>query len=156
MLVYEIFRTLWLQCCKVTNFRTVLISYFSTDWNFFFFCLRTCQPKLKAGPPWFEFLVIFDFLHHNIAKVERHFLWKFHWKIQRKGWSNAPPKLLACIRFPYKVVHKNGRLQKFSRAREIEFNFFIAWTIFMKLGTLVHHPHGYQICLRFCNFCLGT
>ena len=25
-----------------------------------------------------------------------------------------------------------------------ELNFFIAWTIFMKLGTLVHHVHGYK------------
>ena len=40
-----------------------------------------------------------------------------------------PPKLLACIRFLYKVVHKIGRLQKFNRAREIEFNLFTALTI---------------------------
>ena len=32
-----------------------------------------------------------------------------------------PPKLLARIRFLYKVVHKIGRLRKFNRAREIEF-----------------------------------
>ena len=31
--------------------------------------------------------------------------------------------------------HKIGRLWKFNRAREIEFNFLTAWTIFMKLGT---------------------
>ena len=42
---------------------------------------------------------------------------------QRKSWSNVLPKLLACIRFLYKVVHKIGRLRKFNRAREIEFNF---------------------------------
>ena len=29
-------------------------------------------------------------------------------------------------------------------ARKIEFNVFIAWTIFMKLGTRVHHVHGYK------------
>ena len=52
--------------------------------------------------------------------------------------------LLACIRFLYEVVHKNGRLRKFNRAREIEFNFCTAWTIFMKFGTLVHHAHGYK------------
>ena len=34
-----------------------------------------------------------------------------------------PPKLLACIGFLYKVVHKNGRLRKFNRSREIGFNF---------------------------------
>ena len=33
-----------------------------------------------------------------------------------------PPKLLACIGFLYKVVHKIGRLRKFNRSREIEFN----------------------------------
>ena len=55
-----------------------------------------------------------------------------------------PRKLLACIRFLYKVVHKIGRLRKFNRSREIEFNFFAAWTIFMTLGTLVHHVYGYK------------
>ena len=54
-----------------------------------------------------------------------------------------PPKLLACIGFLYKVVHKIGRLGKFNRSREIEYNFFTAWTIFMKLGTLVHNVYGY-------------
>ena len=39
----------------------------------------------------------------------------------RKNWSNVPPKLLTCIRFLCKVVHKIGRLRKFNRAREIEF-----------------------------------
>ena len=58
------------------------------------------------------------------------------------------------IRFLYKVVHKIGRLRKFNRARVIEFNFFNAWTIFIKLGTLVHHVHGYKNCLRLFNFCL--
>ena len=45
---------------------------------------------------------------------------KIRKQIQRKSWSNVPPKLLACIRFLYKVVHKIGRLRKFNRAREIE------------------------------------
>ena len=59
------------------------------------------------------------------------------------------------MRFFYKVVHKNGRLRKFNRAWEIEFNFFSAWTIFMKLGALVHDVHGYknvpQIFLMFAK-----
>ena len=66
-------------------------------------------------------------------------------KIKRKNWSNALPKLLACIRFFYKAVHNFGRLWKFNRAREIKFNSFTAWIIFMKLGTLVHHVHGYKM-----------
>ena len=32
---------------------------------------------IKEGPLWFEFLVIFDFLHHGLEEVERHLLWKF-------------------------------------------------------------------------------
>ena len=107
-------------------------------------------------PHWFEILVIFDFLHHRIDEVERHLLWKFHKKIQRKSWSNVPPKLLACIRFLYKVVHNKGRLRKLNRSREIEFNFFTAWSIFMKLGTLAHHVHGYKTLPQIFNFCLGT
>ena len=66
-----------------------------------------------------------------------------------------PPKLLQCIRFLYKVVYKIGRLRKFNRAREIEFNFFTTRTIFMKLGTLVHHVHGYKIASDFLIFAQG-
>ena len=62
-------------------------------------------------------------------------------KIQRKSCSNVSPKL---HRVFIQSVHKNGRLRKFNRSREIEFNFFLPLgTIFMKLGTLVHHVHGY-------------
>ena len=41
-------------------------------------------------------------------------------------------------------VYTKSAVSKCNRAREIEFNFFTAWTIFMKLGTLVHHVHGYK------------
>ena len=100
---------------------------------------------VKAGPPLdFSFWSFLTFLHNGIEDVERHLLWKFHKKIQRKSWSNVPPKLLACIRFLYKVVHKNGRLRKFNRSRGIEFNFLTAWTISMKFGTLVQHALGYK------------
>ena len=69
---------------------------------------------------------------------------KFYKKIRRKSWSNVPPKLGACIGFLCKVVHKIGRLRKFNRSREIEFNFLTAWTISMKFGTLVQHALGYK------------
>ena len=62
-----------------------------------------------------------------------------------------PPKLGACIRFLYKVVHKIGRLRKFNRSREIEFNFFTAWTIFMKLGTLGACSFCAVFLFRFMN-----
>ena len=55
-----------------------------------------------------------------------------------------PPKVLACIGFLYKLVHKIGRLRKFNRSREIECNFLTAWTISMKFGTLVQHTPGYK------------
>ena len=103
-----------------------------------------------------SFWTFLTFLHYSREEVEAHLWWKFHKKIQRKSWSNVQPKLLACIGFLYKVVHKNGRLRKFDRAREIEFTFFTLRTISMKLGTLVHHVPGYKICLNFFNFCLCT
>ena len=63
-----------------------------------------------------------------------------------------PPKLLACIGFLYKVVHKIGRLRKFNRSREIEFNFLTAWTISMKFGTLVQHAPGYKMLPQIFYF----
>ena len=66
------------------------------------------------------------------------------------------PKLLACVGFLYKVVHKIGRLRKFNRAREIEFNFFTLWAISMKLGTLVERVHGYnKVASDFFIFAQG-
>ena len=68
---------------------------------------------------------------------------------------NAKEKLVKCAakfarlhRVLYKVVDKTGRLRKFNRAREIEFKFFILWTISTKLGTLVHHVPGCKIVPR--------
>ena len=52
--------------------------------------------------------------------------------------------MFACIGFLYKVVLKIGRLRKFNRSREIEFNFLTAWTVSMKFGTLVEHAPGYK------------
>ena len=91
---------------------------------------------LRQDPLIWVFGHFLNFLRHGIENVERHLVWKLHRKIQRKSWSNVLPKLLACIGFLYKVVHKIGRLRKFNRSREIEFNFLTAWTISMN-GTLV-------------------
>ena len=92
------------------------------------------------------------FLHHGKEEVETHLLWKFHKKFKEKVGQMCHRSLLAYIRFLYKVVHQNGGLRKFNRSHEIAFNFFIAWTIFMKLGTLVYHVHGYKKNLRFFYF----
>ena len=86
-----------------------------------FFAMADCEvTRFKAGPPLdLSFWSFLTFLHHGIEEVERHLLWKFYKKIRRKSWSNVPPKLVACIGFLYKVVHKIGRLRKFNRSRGI-------------------------------------
>ena len=86
--------------------------------------VRTIVKKrcVKAGPPPpldLSFWSFLTFLHHSIEEVEGHLLWKFYKNIRRKSWSNVPPKLVACIGFLYKVVHKIGRLRKFNRSRGI-------------------------------------
>ena len=100
--------------------------------------------KIKEDPLDLSFWSFLTFLHRGVEEVERHLLRKFDKKIQRKSWSNVPPKLVACVGFLYKVVHKTGRLRKFNRSSEIEFNFITAWTISMKFGTLVQHASGYK------------
>ena len=112
------------------------------------------DPKSDAVTDWP--LRLSTFLHHGIEEVERHFLRKLHKRIRRKSWSKALPKLLAGSRFLYKVVCKIDPLRKFNRAREIEFTFFIAWTIFMKFGTPVQYVHGYKRGAEIFYFCLGT
>ena len=76
--------------------------------------------RFKAGPPLdLSFWSFLTFLHHGIEEIERHLLWKVYKKIRRKSWSNVPSKLVACIGFLFKVVHKIGRLRKFNRSRGI-------------------------------------
>ena len=104
--------------------------YFSAalPWGHHYFSLQKMAAKkstiIVTLPLDLSFWSFLTFWHHGIEDVERHLLWKFHKKVQRKSWLNVPPKLLACIRFLYKVVHKIGRLRKFNCSREIEFNFF--------------------------------
>ena len=100
---------------------------------------------LRQDPPLdLSFWSCLTFLHHGIEEVERHLLWKFQKKIHRKSGSNVPPKLLACIRFLYKVVHKTAVSESSIALGRLNLTFFTAWTIFMKLGTLVHHVYGYK------------
>ena len=63
---------------------------------------------LRQDPLNLSFWSFLTFVHHGIEDVERHLLWSFYKQIQRKSWSNVPPKLLACIRFLCKVVHKTA------------------------------------------------
>ena len=96
--------SLWSEThSSVKNSNIILVSY-----------LRQDPPPLDLS-----FWSFLTFLHHGIEEVERHLLWKFYKKIRRKRWSNVPPKLLACIGFLYKVVHKIGRLRNFNCSRGI-------------------------------------
>ena len=106
---------------------------------------ETWRHKLMQDPLDLSFWSFLTFLHNGIQKVERHFLWKFHKKNSKEKLVKCATEVARLHRVSYKVVHKIGRLRKFNHAREIEFNFFTAWTIFMKLGTLIHHVHGYKM-----------
>ena len=100
--------------------------------------------------PWFEFLVFFYFFAPWYRKSRDASFVKISLKIFKgKVGQMCHQSCSLALGFLYKAVHKIGRLRKFNRAREIEFNFFIAWTIFMKLGTLVHHVHGYKMLPQF-------
>ena len=79
------------------------------------------------------------FLHHGIEEEERYLLWKFHKKASKETLVKCATEVARL-----RKVYTKGRLRKFIRAQEIEFNFLLAWTIFMKLGTLVHQVHGYK------------
>ena len=121
-------RNSWLAYSTYINFfhwsktvRQKKMSYIKI-WTTLVWLHHWSQNEVKAGPPPpldLSFWSCSTFLHHGMEKVERHLLWKFHKKIQRKSWSNVPPKLVACIGFLYKVVHKIGRLRKFNCSRGI-------------------------------------
>ena len=69
-------------------------------------------------------------------------------EIQRKCWSNVPPKLLAFIGFQLQsCTYKIGLLRKFNR--ENAFSFITASTISMKYATLVQHDRDYHSSFRF-------
>ena len=89
-----------------------------------------------------------NFLHHGMENVGRNLLGKFCKTVQRKSWSNMPSKLLDCIRFLHKAVHKSGRLRMFNRAPEIEFN-FLPLGLSLLVVSLVHYSHGSKLLLKF-------
>ena len=56
------------------------------------------------------------------------------------------------MRFLYKVVHKTAVSESSIALGRLNLTFFIAWTIFMKLGTLVHHVYGSKTVLPIFKF----
>ena len=74
-------------------------------------------------------------------------------KFEGKVGQMCHQRLVACIGFLYKVVHKIGRLRKFNRSRR-HLLVLTAWTISMKFGTLVQHALGYKtVASDFLHFC---
>ena len=104
--------------CLLAFFLHVILfnTFFVGNCSKFWVKKSICVYVRMQDPPWFEFLVFLTFLHHGIEQAERHLLWKFHKKFQRKRWSNVPPKLLACKRFLYKVVQKKTAVSESSIA----------------------------------------
>ena len=110
--------------------------------------LASTLRDIKAGlPPLIGGFGHLTFLHLGIEEVERQVLLKFHKKIQREGWSNMSPKLLAFIRLYTKLYTKTAVSEsiKFNRAREIEFNFFY------RLDYLYETWTTYSSCLWLQN-----
>ena len=111
---------------------------------------------IKAAPPlvlssW-SFLT---FVHHGIDEVEKHLLWKFHKKIHRKSWPNVQPKLLACLRFLCKVVHKISRLKSSIALGRLNLTFLPLGLSLWNLAHLFIMFLATKRCIRF-NFCPGT
>ena len=79
-----------------------------------FSCGDSLWVLVQLRTPWFELLVIFDFFapSSSIEGVKKHYLWKPHVKVQRKSWSNVPPKLLACVGFLPVLIPKTIRNRK--------------------------------------------
>ena len=111
---------------------------------------------LRQDPLDLGFWSFLTFLHRGIEKVERHLLWKCHKKIQRKSWSNMPPKLLACIRFLYKVVHKTAVSESSIALARLNLTFLPLGLSLWNLAHLFIMFMATNSCLRFFNFCLGT
>ena len=86
--------------------------------------LRQDTPP-PPGPPWFEFLVIFDFfLHHGIEQVAAHLLWKFHKKNSKEKLVKYATEVARLHKVSKQSSTQNRPFSESSnRAREIEFNF---------------------------------
>ena len=115
--------------------------------------VRRSSNPVRQDPPDLSCSSFLTFLHHGIADKERHLLWKFHKQIQRKSWSNAQPKFLARLHKVSKESCTQNRTSPNVQWRSGDWiNFFTVWTIYMKLGTLVHHVHGYKYWPQFSSF----
>ena len=129
-----------------TDFRLGLCTdiFQSVVENFLIKIIHRSVRKLRQDPLDLSFGRFWLFLHHGIEEVQRHFLWKF--KKEKENLPNVPPRLLA-----FRLL-KNGRLRKFNRAREIEFNFLSLELSLLNLAHLFIMFMAAKYCLRFVFF----
>ena len=71
-------------------------------------------------------------------------------------WKKCGPLIVKGSDTDTEVVRKIGRLQKFNRAREIEFNFLSLGQSLWNLALLLIMFMATNRCLRCFNFCLGN
>ena len=91
-----------------------------------------------------------------VYNVERHLLWKCHKQIQRKSWSNVPPKLLTCIWFLSKLYTKSAVSENSIVLGRLNLTFLSLGLSLWNLARLFIMFMATKYCLRFFNFCLGT
>ena len=103
--------------------------------------------------PWFEFFVFFDFFAPWYRSREASSV--------KISYKSSKEKLVKCATEAARLHNvfvqsctQIGRLRKYNRTHDHEialmimklhWTFFTAYIIFMKLGTLVHHVHGYDM-----------
>ena len=135
------------------NFHRICVSAFSIPW-----CkkvkndqkLKSRGSCLKAGPPpppapWFEFLVIFDFFAHGIKRSREACSVKISLKNSKGKLVKCATEVARLHKVSIQSCTQNRPSPKVQSCSGDWIYLFIAWTIFMKFGTLVHHVYGYKV-----------
>ena len=109
--------------------------------------LKQCHAIIHSGPAqvlvssWMQdhpldlsFWSFLTFLHHGIEKVERHLLWNFIKKFERKVGQMCHRSCLLTRSFYTKLYTKSAVSESSIALGRLNLTFFTAWTNFMKLG----------------------
>ena len=105
---------------------------------------------LKAG-----FLLFLTFLHHGIEEVERHLLVKISQENSKEKLVKLCHQSCSLALDFYTKLYTKSAVSESSIAIALgglNLPFFIAWTIFMKIGKLVHHVYGYKALPQIFSF----
>ena len=81
---------------------------------------------------------------------------KIHKKFKGKVGQMCHQSCSLALGFYTKLCTKSAVSESSIALGRLNLTFFIAWTIFIKLGTLVNHAHGHKILPQIFTFCLGT